>query len=213
MTATRISKTLLFALVASIGLSGCATMNSDECLTVDWSTIGYEDGAMGYGPERLGQHRKACAKHGVAPDFSAYQDGRERGLQDYCQPSRGFNVGANGGSYNGVCSAHYEGDFLDAFNSGRHLYTLRSNVNRANAEINSRKNELERIDVATRDTEAGLISRETSTEDRVLLLVDLKDFSERRGQIEAEIDALYDERARSEVELEHYQSQLANLGY
>ncbi len=213
MNAARIRTVSILMLMTALGLSGCATMNSDECMTVDWSTVGYEDGAMGYGADRLGKHRKACAKHGVAPDFAAYQDGRDQGLQEYCQPSRGFSVGSNGGSYNGVCSAHYENDFLDAYNSGRHLYTLRSNVNRANSAINSRKNELDDIADEVRDSEARLIGRETSTEDRVLLLSDLKELSERRGQIEVEIEELYEVRAHSQFELEQYQSQLANLGY
>ncbi len=112
------------------GLSGCATMSGDECLTSDWAAIGYEDGARGYTSDRLSQHRKACAKHGVTVDFAAYRDGREQGLEEYCQPGRGFDIGVNGGRYNGVCSVDLEADFLDAYNAGYHLYSLRSNVSR-----------------------------------------------------------------------------------
>ena len=69
-----------------------------------------------------------------------------RALQEYCQPGRGFNVGVNGGRYQGVCSVDQEDDFLDAYNTGYRLYTLRSNVNRANSQINAKTNELDRID-------------------------------------------------------------------
>ena len=69
-------------IAALLGLSGCATMSADECAMSDWRTIGFEDGSMGYTAERLGNHRKACAKHGVAPDFEAYQTG--------CQGNRIF---------------------------------------------------------------------------------------------------------------------------
>lgn len=195
------------------GLSGCASMSSDECMTSDWAAIGYEDGARGYTTDRISSRRKACAKHGVTLDFAAYQSGREQGLVEYCQPGRGFTVGSNGARYNGVCSVDLEADFLEAYNAGYHLYTLRSNVNRANSAINSKQNELERIHDEMRESEASLISEETTTEERVLLLVDLKDLSERTGQLEAEIQDLYEQRARYQSELEHYQVALLDSGY
>jgi hypothetical protein len=195
------------------GLSGCASMSGDECLTSDWEAIGYEDGARGYTSDRLGQHRKACAKHGVTPDFAAYQSGREQGLIEYCQPGRGFDVGVNGGRYNGVCDVNLEADFLDAYNAGYHLYSLRSNVNRATSRINSKENELERIEETIREKEALLIAKETATEERVMLLADLKDLSERTGELDEQIKDLYEQRARYQVELEQYQVAVLDYGY
>ena len=204
---------VIWIALALAGLSGCATMSGDECATSDWAAIGYEDGARGYTSDRLGQRRKACAKHGVTPDFAAYQNGREQGLVEYCQPGRGFQIGSNGGSYNGVCSANLEGDFLDAYNAGRHLHTLRSSVNRATAGINARQNELERIDEDILENEAELINGDTSTERRVILLAELKNLSERIGELESEIEDLYQQRARYQVELEQYQVALLDSGY
>jgi hypothetical protein len=194
-------------------LSGCASMSSEECLATDWSAVGYEDGARGYTSERFGTHRKACAKHGVTADFGAYQSGREQGLVEYCQPSRGFMVGVNGSRYQGVCRIDLEDEFIEAYNAGYHLYTLRSNVNRVTSQINSKENELKRITEEIRNMEAALIDEETSTEDRVLLLRDLKLASERSGTLEAEIRDLYEVRARHKVELENYQVAVADLGY
>ena len=199
--------------IALSGLSGCATMSGDECATGDWSAIGYEDGSRGYTMDRLAKHRKACAKHGVTPDFAAYQSGRDRGLVDYCQPNRGFSVGANGGTYHGVCSVNLEADFLDAFNVGQHLYTLRSNVNGATSSIHSAEHEIKRIDESVTVTEAALISDETSQEERVLLLADLKDLSERAGILQAKIRELHEIRGRAQVELEHYEMVVHDFGY
>lgn len=204
---------LIWVALAVSGLGGCAGMSGDECITSDWAAIGYEDGARGYTTDRISQRRKACAKHGVTPDFAAYQNGREQGLVEYCQPGRGFDIGSNGGRYNGVCSVDLEADFLDAYNAGYHLYTLRSNVNRANSAINAKERELQRIKDEMRAKEASLISEETTTEERVLLLVDLKDLSERTGQLEAEIQDLHEQRARSQVELEQYQVAVVDFGY
>ena len=196
-----------------IGLAGCATMSGDECATSDWTAVGYEDGSRGYTSERFGKHRKACAKHGITADFQAYQQGRSQGLVEFCQPGRGFNLGANGGQYNGVCSVELEADFLDAYRVGQQLYTLRSNVSSANSQINNKKNEIEDIEDKISHKEALLIGEQTTTEDRVLLLADLKRLSERTGELEIEIETLIADRARHEQNLQHYEQTIAAYGY
>jgi len=203
--------TLLSLLV--IGLAGCATMSSDECTTSDWTAVGYEDGSRGYTSERFSKHRKACAKHGVTADFQAYQQGRSQGLVEFCQPGRGFNLGANGGQYKGVCSVELEADFLDAYRVGQQLYKLRSNVSSANSQINYKKQELEDIEGQISHKEALLIGDQTTTEDRVLLLAELKRLSERTGELEVEIEALIADRARHEQNLQHYEQTVAAYGY
>ncbi len=205
--------TAVLALAAMLAMSGCATMSSEECLATDWTAVGYEDGARGYTTERFSKHRQACAKHGITADFAAYQAGRDEGLVEYCQPGRGFDVGANGGRYYGVCHVNLEHGFLDAYNAGYHLFTLRSNVSRANAGISSKERELERIEDEIREKEAALIDKETLTEDRILLLADLKDLSERTGELEEEIRMLHEERARHQIELDNYQVTVADYGY
>jgi hypothetical protein len=201
------------AALATLVMSGCASMSSDECMTADWTAIGYEDGARGYTTNQFSKHRKACADHGVTPSFTDYQAGRERGLEEFCQPGRGFDVGASGGRYYGVCSVNLEPDFLDAYNAGRHLYTLESNVRSASSNISSKENEMDQIDEDIRKKEAALIASETTIEDRVLLLADLKRLSERTGELANEIENLYEERARHRLELENYQAAVANYGY
>jgi Protein of unknown function (DUF2799) len=204
---------LLLLAIMLAGLGACATMSGDECMTSDWSAVGYEDGARGYTTERFTQHRKACAKHGVTADFAAYQSGREQGLIEYCQPNRGFSIGSRGGSYSGVCNVNLEADFLDAYNAGYQLYALRADVDRANAAIHSRERELEDIEDALVQNGVDMIAAETTQEERILLLADMQDLAERTGQLQAEIKDLYNVRARAQVELEHYQAVIADLGY
>jgi hypothetical protein len=203
----------ILTIIALLGASGCASMSADECAVSDWHTIGYEDGARGYSADQIGRHRKACAKHGVAPDFESYQAGRKDGLRQFCQPSRGFNLGTSGGRYNGVCPSDMEFDFVEAFNSGHQLYNLRASVNSATHQINAKESELEHTKDDIRTAESVLIAKETTMQDRVLLLADLKDMSERIGQLEAEIVDLIEERAISEQQLASYQAVLADTGY
>ncbi|MCH8059457.1 MAG: DUF2799 domain-containing protein [Proteobacteria bacterium] len=196
-----------------LGITGCATMSGDECATSDWSAVGYEDGARGLTTERFSKHRKACAKHGITADFQSYQQGRSQGLVEFCQPGRGFNLGANGGRYNGVCAADLEPEFLDAYRVGQQLNTLRSYVSSASSQIYHKEREVEAIKGEVRDTEALLIGANTSIQDRVLLLADLKDLSERTGELEAEIEALIADRARHEQDLRHYEQTVTAYGY
>lgn len=203
----------IISLISLLGISGCATMSADECATSDWHAIGYEDGARGYTADQLGNRRKACAKHGVTPDFEAYQAGRAQGLRQYCQPSRGFSLGSNGSRYNGVCPLDLEAEFIDAYNQGKHLYTLRSRVNGATSQINSKERELDRVNDQIRAAEASLINPDTTMEDRVLLLSDLKEYSERTGQLEAEIAELIEDRAIHQQQLAAYQAVLADSGF
>lgn len=208
----RLTANILLSL-ATLALSACASMSSEECVSSDWTAVGYEDGSRGYSSDRFGSHRKACAKHGITADFPAYQQGRSAGLVEFCQPARGFNLGASGGNYNGVCPHDQEAGFLDAYRVGQQLYTLRSNVNSADAQIYARQQEIDDIELAVRNKEALLIAAETTTQDRVLLLADLKRLSERSGELEAEIDLLIADRARFEHDLRHYEQTVAAYGY
>ncbi|MDH3613793.1 MAG: DUF2799 domain-containing protein [Gammaproteobacteria bacterium] len=196
-----------------VGLSGCASMNADECATSDWTAVGYEDGSRGYTTERFGSHRKACAKHGITADFQAYQRGRDQGLVEFCQPGRGFNFGANGGHYNGVCAADMEPEFLEAYRAGHKLYSLRANVSSANSQIYAREAELEAAENRITAAELALISEQTTTDERIALLVELKDLSERTGQLESEIKQLIADRARYEQDLQYYEQTVAAYGY
>ena len=204
---------LILLAVLSFGLSACATMSGDECIAGDWSAIGYEDGSHGYSIDRHASYRKACAKHGVTPDFSAYQNGRDRGLVEYCQPGRGFSIGSHGGSYSGVCSVDLEAEFLEAYNAGYQLYSLRSRVNRATSSINSMENELDKIEDLLLKHGVSLVTDDLTNEERVFIVAETKDLAERTGQLKAEVKDLYEVRARAEVELEHYLIVVADLGY
>ncbi|MDH3351354.1 MAG: DUF2799 domain-containing protein [Gammaproteobacteria bacterium] len=206
-------RTSIFVACLLVGLSGCASMNADECAASDWSAIGYEDGARGYTTEQFSGRRKACAKHGITADFQAYQRGREQGLEAFCQPGRAFSFGANGGRYNGVCAADMEPQFLDAYNAGHKLYRLRANVNSANSAIYSKEQELDYAENRITAVELALISSDTTSEERIALLVELKDLSERTGELEVEIDMLIADRARFEQDLQYYEQTVAAYGY
>lgn len=61
----RISIICFFLFVVLINFQSCATLKKEECLTVNWYNIGYEDGTKGYKTSRIKKHRESCSKYGV----------------------------------------------------------------------------------------------------------------------------------------------------
>jgi hypothetical protein len=194
-------------------LSGCASMSKEECLYADWRAIGYEDGARGAPVSAISSRRQACVKQiGAAPDMSEYLAGREQGLRQYCQPSNGFRLGADGGNYFGVCTGPEGDTFAVAYESGRHLYDLESSVNSVGNAIAKAQKNLKAVKYHITEVEAALISPETPIPARIELLAELKNFSEERGRIETAIVALTRDHARAEDELADYQAFIAENG-
>ena len=195
--------------VAWLSLNGCASMSEGECRTVDWRTIGYEDGVAGYSGNRIAQHRKACAKHGVSPDLALYQAGRNDGLREYCQPSNGFRIGAHGQGYSGVCPAELDAAFVSAYESGRQLYTLESRVANTVHEIDSKRREINWTEDQIVKKSATIVSSESTVEDRAQAAVDTKQLAEKLGRLKSEVQQLEKDKVRYERELEDYQATVA----
>ena len=104
-------------LITGLAATGCATLNESEWRNADWRTIGFEDGARGASASRIGEHREACAGHDIAPDLTAYRQGRDEGLRQYCRVQNGFRLGEQGKAYTGVCPEDVESAFQAAYES------------------------------------------------------------------------------------------------
>lgn len=195
----------LAATVAGLGalvtLGGCAHMNEDECLLADWYTIGYEDGATGAEASRVGRHREVCAQHGVAPDFEAYQAGREEGLREFCRPPNGFRQGESGAAYSGVCPADLEPQFLAAYRAGRQLFEVASAVRETERMLLVKQQQLDALKADREAAQAELISDGVTTERRAELLLQVYELSKRQGTVENEIAELRIELDRREERL------------
>ena len=156
----RIASSLFLAL-----LTGCASLDRDECVNADWYAIGLEDGARGRALERLGDHRRACAKHNIAPSSERYLAGRNDGLKTFCTYERGYSEGSAGRDYSAGCPQ--PSNFLAGYQRGRELHDL----NRRRAELDkeigriktalkegipnprTRSQEIERLEALTRESE------------------------------------------------------------
>lgn len=196
----------LALVVTLLALSGCASMSKDECLAVDWKTVGYEDGVEGYPGDHIAQHRKACAKYGVRADLAAYQEGRNQGLVEFCQPVNGYNIGVRGGAYRGVCPVQLEPAFLRAYQAGRELHEMVARVSGAQAELDSKRRELARVEHGIVESSAAAISADATTDQRAQAVIDAANLAEQAGRLKVEIRQLSADSVRYQAELDDYRA-------
>lgn len=197
---------LFLLMIIGLAVNGCATLDKNECLTANWESIGYEDGTKGYTASHIGNHRKACAKHGVTPNLDLYTKGRERGLVQYCRASVGYRTGASGRSYKNVCPAISEGEFLKGYRFGQRIYKVNSRIHTFQHQIKKEEKLLDELGVTISETESELIHSGVSRKRRAILLDELKILSERKRDSEAHLGELYDRLDRAKHRLRRLQA-------
>jgi hypothetical protein len=198
-----------FAMLILVGCSH-ATLTKEECRTVDWRTVGYEDGAAGRPADQIGLHRQACAEHGVKPDLDAYLSGRTAGLREFCQPYNGYRAGASGVEYYDSCPPELAPAFLAAYESGHELYVRERRVADADAGIAARRNEVLRLEDAIVRRGFRVADGTATPEQRSQAVLDTKQIAERIVRLRSEIAALEEDRERYARELETYRSTVAS---
>jgi hypothetical protein len=197
--------TSLLIALSTLLLGACAAkMSRDECRTVDWRTVGYEDGVAGQPGDRIGEHRRACAEYGVTPDLNAYLTGRTAGLREYCQPHNGYRAGANGYTYFDTCPADLAEAFEIAYDEGRALYVRERRVTDTERQIEDRRREIRRLEDRVAESAFDVIDTTSTAEERTQAVLDTKQAAERIGRLKAEITELEKERARYQAELDAY---------
>lgn len=196
-----------FAYIFILLFCGCATMNKSECLNADWNIIGLEDGAKGREISYIAQHRKACAEYNTRPDLKQYEAGYYLGIQKFCTPAKGFQLGHRGEKYTGVCPQELEKNFLTGYHQGQDIYILKGEVSRIKALIKSKREHLAELDDLVIFKEDLIISSKTSERKRAQLLDDIKSIQTEIGYLEEEILSLKKRRAMKTHKLKFLMAQ------
>lgn len=174
-------------LLAALLQGGCASLSKAECRAADWYDIGIRDGASGRHEEYVIEHAAACERVGVAPDRERWLAGRERGLERYCTASSGYRVGLAGGSYNDVCFANGEFEFLRGFDVGSKIHAVTARI--------------EDFERQSRDIEARLRRADLPRDDKAYLeLSDRERADLRRRLRELEFEIGYQTRERESLQ-------------
>jgi hypothetical protein len=184
------AKLILPLIMGAVFLNGCSSMSEEECLTADWYTIGFEDGSRGLVASAIGEHRKDCAEYGVAPDLEAYSQGRDRGLLEYCHARRGFTEGRSGTTYQGVCPAETEDDYLAGYSVGRQIHDMEQELGKLKSTFGEAKRELRRNESRTKELEKKVVSDESTEDERKAYLAELRQLRHDREHLEHDLVAL-----------------------
>ena len=194
-------RAVIVLLIGALVLSGCATLNKNECLTADWYQIGYEDGARGFPDTRISSHREACAKHGISPDFRAYQDGHEEGVIRFCTPRNGFEQAQRGYNYSGICPPSLEGGFLDGYDAGRQIYAVTSAVRNFQSEQSNNENKIESLQTEITEKTNLMLANDTTIDDRYRLNQEISQMQQDLGGLEERNKQLIVELAEAKARL------------
>jgi len=195
------------ALAVSL-LGSCATMSEDQCLAGAWGEQGYKDGAEGLTMSRLDDHAKACAKFGATPDFDAYSSARADGLRSYCTRQRGFVEGREGDSYQGVCPASEEAEFLPAYRDGQLVNEAQDQVDSAESEARRLADRVERLEDRLDDAERDLRKDGLTDEQKTALRDTIRDVRRDRERARREADDAEEDVGEAQRELWRIRSDL-----
>lgn len=129
---------MVLALVgAGMSLTTCATLDEEECQTVDWRQLGQVDGAAGRSSGYVERHREACAKHGLPVSDQDWQAGWQTGIRLYCTPQNGLQVGREGKYYENSCPADLAYEFSAAYQIGKRVFDARRELNEARSRFDT----------------------------------------------------------------------------
>ena len=135
---------VMFLLAAPLMISGCATLDKNECASVSWYDLGLRDGQSGQTSIYVAKHVKACAKHGIPVDEQSWRTGWDSGIRVYCTPENGLNVGSQGGHYADSCPADQALLFRGAYDVGRAYHNATRERDRIYNEISTLKSDASR---------------------------------------------------------------------
>jgi len=145
------------------------------CAQADWYELGRLDGAQGSPADRFTQHQKECAKNFNAEWETMYNNGRNAGLVEYCDPKNAYELGRMGVTYYYVCPSTVEPQFLTGYRKGQQTRDI---------ELQNQKLD-EKIDQVTQK-----LTQTTSSNEVDELKVQLEELKQTRAKNEQELSKI-----------------------
>lgn len=141
----RFPRALCLAALAVV-LSGCETMNADDCRHANWDVLGRDDALHGRSRDMINQRAEACHKYGYQINMRAYEQGWSEGLLDFCTPAGGAQFADKGGNYSpGYCPPGTESAFLSGYTPAHERYQFRRKVENLRNEIEYREDDIRKL--------------------------------------------------------------------
>lgn len=142
---------MCITLACLILLSGCSTLDEQECRTTDWYQLGIHDGQQGTPANLLDEHNDSCRRYGILPDRSQYLEGRNVGLLEYCQLGNAFRTGINGEEYKGACPLDVDMRFRRYNAAALEVYNSRKQIENIDGQISKKEKKLDKEDITEKE--------------------------------------------------------------
>ena len=152
--------------------TGCATLSEHQCAKEDWHTIGYNDGVNGYQHTRMDTHQKACAEYGIVIDRTEYLAGYDKGLQQYCIPLNGYQVGLAGETYLGICTGPLAEEFIKHYQGGKREYDIRQRLDEIEKKVDEINKKLNETRLSTNERRNFKHQRNELEKEKMILLIE-----------------------------------------
>ncbi len=199
-----------FAILLTLILSGCASMDKSQCLTADWRTVGFEDGSNGKPETAVSNYRQDCAKHGIAPDLTRYRQGHREGSERFCTQTNGFMQGKRGAAYQQSCAADLEAGFLTGYRDGKSLFELQSAMNTARSALDKQQRALKQLEKDISVKTELLVEDGLLKDERVSILADIEALKAQLVETADALPALAREVSRAERAYQKAEQRFAN---
>lgn len=110
--------TTLPMLLSALCASCTPHLTREQCLNMNWNSVGYDDGAHGHFQRNLSNDIADCAKFKININTHAYQKGWRSGVLFFCKASHGYVLGTQGQTYNHICPTDLAGAFEQSWRRG-----------------------------------------------------------------------------------------------
>lgn len=117
-------------------------MDAEMCPKVDWQRIGFIDGQHGRPDYFVNEHKTACDAGNIQVLEAEYEEGRQKGLLEYCTLDGAFRAGARGEAYRGVCPKEFEAQFLEQNRAGLEVASLKRERKAVRDELERRQEKI-----------------------------------------------------------------------
>lgn len=166
---------------------------------------GYNDGILTFCSFNRG-HNAATSGYSpmqVCPSHAEYHSGFSEGLSKFCTYNSGYDYGLAGRSYRRTCAATVEATFLNGYDAGREIFSLKNQLYDLEEQLQSVLAARESNEHQQDSLKQQLIlDRELSSEDRAHILLDIDALRDQDDDLKEQKRLLQDEIFAAQVRLE-----------
>ena len=192
------------SLVATLLLSGCASISKEECLVADWYAMGVTDGSQGRALAAFRDYQADCAKHQLSSDFEQYQAGHQQGVVNYCVYSNGVTLGRQGNNFNILCESERFEDFQEGYFQGQQLHQMENKLAKLRRDMAAIESRIEQNQQQLKDNQASIIDENSTKTQREELLKDNDRLRREIRRLKTDLGALVELEEETDLEISHY---------